>query len=182
MNRNRKEIPGEELRNTDNPGARSTMQGNRLSSIRELSSLSCNGLWGLLAFLGISAIAFQAQHYSLTGSLPEGLRVLLGESPPVMLVDVLLLVSTLSELIIIAGRIHDETIPGNTWAHLGFRIMFYGLYFIADAMAEHLYVVFISGLTVLTLQHYHVWNYAENAIEQKRDELDAYSAMSKGGI
>lgn len=153
-----------------------------LASISALYALSRNGLWGLLLFLAASALALYYQDYSLTGSLPAEIREMLGAAPPVVLVDALLAVSTLSSLIIIAGRVHDWRPPGNTWGHLGFRLMFYGLYFITDAMTEHVYAVFISGLAVLTLQHYHVWNYTARAIERQRELLGAFAGMGQEGL
>jgi len=182
MIRNTPGATGSESRNLESRTERQPKKEHIQASIRALYSLSRNGLWGLLLFLGVSAITLYFKDYSLTSSIPAGIRDLLGAAPPVGLVDALLAVSTISSLIIIAGRIHDGRPPANTWGHLGFRLMFYGLYFIADAMTEHVYAVFISGLAVLTLQHYHVWNYTARTIEEQRELLGDSAEMGREWI
>ncbi|OGT97522.1 MAG: hypothetical protein A2079_04795 [Geobacteraceae bacterium GWC2_48_7] len=124
-----------------------------------------SGLWGLLIFLGTSVIAFYFNKHSLAGSLPADIMELLGSTPPVFLINCVFGASTLSSLISIGGRIYHSREPGKTSTHLWFRVFFYLLYFISGALSDYFNVVFISGLVVLGLQHYNVWNYYMRAIE-----------------
>jgi ABC-type anion transport system duplicated permease subunit len=140
------------------------------SSINELYDNSRGGLRGVLIFLIASAIAFYFKEQSLVGSLSTGIMEQLGSTPPVILINCIFGASTISSLIIIAGRIYNDREPGNTSTHLWFRVFFYPLYFTSAALGEYFNVVFISGLVVLGLQHYNVWNYYMRAIEINTDK------------
>jgi len=131
----------------------------------ELYSNARGGLRGVLIFLVASALAFYFKEQSLTGSLPAHTMDLLGSTPPVILVNCVFGASTLSSLILIGGRIFNNREPGNTATHLWFRVFFYLLYFTSGALGDYFNMVFISGLVVLGLQHYNVWNYFMRAIE-----------------
>jgi hypothetical protein len=144
-----------------------------------LYCLSRKGLWSIFFFLAASALALHFRGLTLSGSLPAGLMEQLGPTPPVMLVNAVLGVSTICSLIAIAGKIHENRRPGNTWVHLGFRMFFYLLYFIANSLDEYFYVVFISGLAVISLQHYNVWNYCSRAIESRMDAGGGMTACNR---
>lgn len=143
------------------------------TSIDVLYSNSRSGLRGLLFFLGASVIALYFNEQTLAGSLPPDIMALLGSTPPVILVNCVFGASTLSSLISIAGRIYHDREPGKTSTQLWFRVSFYVLYFISGALSGYFNVVFISGLVVLVLQHYNVWNYYMRAIEKRMDNVTA---------
>ena len=135
------------------------------ATIDDLYINSRSGLWGVLIFLAASATALYFNELSLAGSLPANIMDRLGSTPPTILVNCVFGASTISSLISIAGRIYHDREPGKTSTHLGFRVFFYLLYFISGDLANYFNVVFISGLVVLGLQHYNVWNYYMRAIE-----------------
>jgi len=139
------------------------------ATIDDLYKNSRSGLRGVFIFLAASAIAFYFNERSLAGSLPANIMEQLGSTPPVFLVNCVFGASTLSSLISISGRIYYNRRPGNTSTHLWFRVFFYLLYFISGALGDYFNVVFISGLVVLGLQHYNVWNYYMRAIELAAD-------------
>ena len=142
------------------------------STINDLYYHSRSGLRGLFIFLGASAIALYFNEHSLAGSLPAGIMDQLGSPPPVILVNCVFGASTVSSLISIGGRIYHDREPGRTSTHLWFRMFFYLLYFISGALSDYFNVVFISGLVVLGLQHYNVWNYYMRAIEITTDKCN----------
>ena len=148
------------------------------ASIDDLYINSRSGLRGLLIFLVASAVALYFREHSLAGSLSANIMDQLGSTPPVILINCVFGASTLSSLIIIAGRIYNDRKPGKTTSHLWFRVFFYLLYFISGALGDYFNVVFISGLVVLGLQHYNVWNYYMRAIELNTDKcniMDTYN-------
>jgi hypothetical protein len=157
----------------------SSDRNNLKADIDGLYRLSRTGLWSIFLFLAASAVALHFRDLTLSGSLPAGLMEQLGPAPPVVLVNVVLGVSTLCSLIAIVGKIHENRRPGNTWVHLWFRLFFYLLYFISNSLNEYFYVVFISGLAVLSLQHYNVWNYCSRAIESKMGVWDSMTACDR---
>jgi len=144
-----------------------------VATIDGLYKNSRSGLRGLFIFLAASAIAFYFNERSLAGSLPADIMEQLGSTPPVFLINCVFGASTLSSLISIAGRIYYNRKPGNTSTHLWFRVFFYLLYFISGALGDYFNVVFISGLVVLGLQHYNVWNYYMRAIELTTDKCNS---------
>lgn len=148
------------------------------ANIDDLYNNSRSGLWGVLIFLGASAIALYLSKHNLAGSLPANIMEQLGSTPPVILINCVFGASTLSSLIIIAGRIHNDREPGKTSTHLWFRVFFYLLYFISGALGDYFNVVFISGLVVLGLQHYNVWNYYMRAIEINTDRCNSMNTLN----
>ena len=143
------------------------------ATIDDLYNNSRSGLWGLFIFLCASAIALYFNEHSLAGSIPANIMEQLGSTPPVILVNCVFGASTCSSLISIGGRIYHDREPGNTSTHLWFRVFFYLLYFISGALGNYFNMVFISGLVVLGLQHYNVWNYCMRAIEVNTDKCNA---------
>ena len=164
------------------------MQKKIEADIDKLFVDSRKGLWALIIFFAVSIVAYQLRDHTLTGCLSTAVREQLGPAPPDILIDILQLVSTFSSLILICGRIYDSRTagetwkPGNTWAHLGFRLVFFPLYFIADSLGAHFDFVFVSGLVVLGLQHYNIWNYSSRAIEEKLTLWDHLSACGRGAV
>jgi len=154
---------------------RASHHHNRSSeaTIDSLYTNSRSGLWGLFLFLAASTIAYYFNECSLAGSLPADIMDRLGSTPPTILVNCVFGASTISSLISIAGRIYHDREPGNTSTHLWFRMFFYLLYFISGDLGNYFNVVFISGLVVLGLQHYNVWNYYMRAIEINTDKCNA---------
>ena len=128
---------------------------------------SRRGLWGICFFLAASIIAFVYRDHGLTGCLGPVLREQLGLAPPVFLVTAILVVSTLSALVIIAGRIYNGRKPGSTWINLVFWLFFYLLFFAVDSLSEHFHAVFTSGLAIMALQHYSIWDFTSRAIEKR---------------
>ena len=143
------------------------------TTIDDLHNSSRSGLWGLFIFLGASAIALFFIDHSLAGSVPADIMDQLGSTPSVILINCAFGVSTISSLISIAGRNFLGREPDKTSTHLWFRMSFYLLYFISGDLSNYFNVVFISGLVVLGLQHYNVWNYYMRAIEKNTDKCNS---------
>src|SRR5512136_922537 len=69
--------------------------GSIKTSIDDLHVFSRKGLWGMFLFLAASVLAFTFQDHSLTSVLPPEFRECLGMTPPVLLIDIVLAVSTI---------------------------------------------------------------------------------------
>jgi hypothetical protein len=148
------------------------------ATIDDLYNNSRCGLWGIFIFLAASAIALFFNEQSLAGSLPANIMDRLGSTPPTILVNCVFGASTISSLISIAGRIYHDREPGKTSTHLWFRVFFFLLYFISGDLANYFNVVFISGLVVLGLQHYNVWNYYMRAIDMTTDKCNRINMLN----
>lgn len=137
----------------------------------ELNELARSGLWGIFVFLAASAIACLSSECRPSDFLSADIIAQLGPTPPLLLVNCVLGVSTFCSLIIIAGRIYFNQTPGRTWPHLMFRIYFFVQYFINGVLNDYFYMSFISGLVVLAFQHYSTWNYYSREIDSRNQEM-----------
>ncbi|MBW4055861.1 MAG: hypothetical protein HIU83_10780 [Proteobacteria bacterium] len=135
--------------------------------LTDLYGRSHMGLCGICIYLAVSLFAFHFREQSLTGILPSDLMHKLGAVPPVFMAVGLMWVSTVSALTVISGRLYHRTPPSGTTSHVAFRIGFFVLFFVVGGLGRYVNEIFISGLVVLTLQHYNVYNYYMRKIEKK---------------
>jgi len=140
---------------------------NDEKQLTDLFSRSHMGLCVVCVYLAVSLLAFHFREQSLIGVLPTDLMNKLGTVPPVFMAVALMWVSTVSALTVIIGRLYHGTPPSGTVSHVAFRIGFYILFFIVGGLGQYVNEIFISGLAVLTLQHYNVYNYYMQKIEKK---------------
>ncbi len=148
-------------------------------SVDELHKKSRGGLWGILLYLAASIIAYHFRDLSLASVVSAKTMQMLGPVPPLFMANIVLWISTCSALIIIAGRLYHSTEPSSTLSHLGFRIGFYILFFVVGGLGQAVNTLFISGLVVMALQHYNVFHYFSNAIE---NDFTAYSRLQKNNM
>lgn len=120
-------------------------------SATELSLLSRRGLWHLLIFLLLSMAAFAGQDFDLFAALSEDLWPLLGSPPPPPLIHLVLAIYTFCALMLLPARI-NKTSLAQSWAHLGYRSIFYLFYLSANALAAHFMIVFVAGLFLYGLE------------------------------
>lgn len=146
-----------------------------LDSINTLHANSRRGLWGIAAFLLISIIALLCRDVNVLDAFPEHVRVILGNPPSPYLIHVVLAVSTISALIIIAGRLADNGTPGRIWSQLGHRSAFFLLYFFSNALDKNFLLIFLAGMAVLLLEHYHTWRYYSGEIQKEKELLKKLS-------
>lgn len=148
---------------------------NILGNITTLHAHSRRGLWGIAAFLMISIIALLCRDINILDIFPENAREILGSPPSPYVIHIVLAVSTISALIIIAGRLANRAVPGSIWSQLGHRSVFYLFYFFSNVLDKCFMVVFMAGLTVLLLEHYHNWSHSGRAIRKERELLKKLS-------
>ncbi|HWI41113.1 MAG TPA: menaquinol oxidoreductase [Verrucomicrobiae bacterium] len=137
--------------------------------IRRLQARSSRGLWNLAAFLPLSLWAlFDFRHFP---PLPPELRHLLGPPPSTVLISSVLVLYSFSAIILVLARIMSGS-PGYTGiAHVGFLGTFYVFYHLADALADNYHAVLAAGLTILSLEAYHIRSNCSELIRRKREAL-----------
>lgn len=136
--------------------------------IRRLHRLSNRGLWGLALFILIS---LGAQEIRLLPPLSEGVRAVLGASPPVKLISIALVVYSFSALILILSRMMGGTDTYRGWSHLGYLSGFYTFYYYAEVLPENFWAVFAAGITILSLEYYSIWTFCSEAIRTEQELL-----------
>lgn len=122
-------------------------------SIEELHALSRRGLWGLILFLSLSALALWLSQPETAALVPAAVRELLGPPPPVELLHVVLGGSWFSAFVMILGRRGADGRPGYSWSNIGLPAAFYPLYIFAEPSGTCFPVVFAAGLVLLLLEH-----------------------------
>jgi hypothetical protein len=159
--------------NTNTEASVDTVNSNEVSNVQDKKQLtdlygrSHMGICGICVYLAASLLAFHFKEQSLTEILPASLMGKLGTVPPIFMAVVLMWVSTVSALTVIIGRLYFRTPPSATMSHVAFRIGFFVLFFVIGGLGQYVNEIFISGLVVLTLQHYNVYNYYMQKIENK---------------
>ena len=143
--------------------------------IDALHSQSRHGLWNITAFLLISIAALLCRDINILEFFSENARVILGAPPAPFLIHIVLAISTISGLIIISGRLANEAEPGRRWEQLAHRSAFYFFYFFSNALNQYFMVIFLAGLSVLLLEHYHIWSHYAKAIRHEKEMMKKVS-------
>jgi hypothetical protein len=156
-----------------------TQAGPEPYELDNLYKNSRSGLWAICIYLIVTLIAACCKDQSLATILPPHLMQKLGAVPPVYMAVVVLLISTLSALTVIAGRLFHNTEPSSTRSQLAFRIGFYILFFVVGGLGQWFNELFVSGLVVLALQHYNVSSYYTRAIDMN---LAIYRSMPQASL
>lgn len=141
-------------------------------NIVRLHALSRRGLWGLLLFLTLSAVALGLAQAGLSVAAHEGVREIFGPLPPVDLLNVVLGVSWFSAFVMIIGRRGSDGEPGYNWCNIGLPAACYPLYVFCDPTGACFTVVFMAGLVLLLLEHAMVISYTMKAVRAETARLE----------
>jgi len=150
---------------TDREQLRREITGN----ISRLQNLSSRGLWAMASFIVVSICAWH--DFSFLPSLPEHVRTALGKPPPTAMISAALALYTFSALILTFSRIMSGSEKYSGFAHVGFLAGFIFFYHFAHALPENYWAILVAGLTILSLESYHIWNYCKEEIGREREEL-----------
>lgn len=141
-------------------------------NIAQLHALSRRGLWGLILFLVLSAMALWLSQGTFSIAAQAELKELFGPLPPVEVLNLVLGVSWLSALVMILGRRGTDGRPGYHWYNVGMPAAFYPLYVFCDPTGTYSPAVFLAGLVLLLLEHAFVHAYAASAISDEAVRLE----------
>lgn len=145
------------------------------TKIDTLHAQSRHGLWNIVIFLIISMGALLVRDITVLEYFSENVRQILGAPPAPFLIHIVLAVSTISGLIIIGGRLANDAEPGRRWEQLGHRTAFYFFYFFSNGLSQSFMIIFLAGLSVLLLEHYHIWSHFAKAIRREQELMKKVS-------
>ena len=153
---------------------RTTPTGNEMrrqieERIQQLHAKSRKGLWGLLTFIMISLGAIR--NFDFIPPLSSGFRDILGRPPSPNLISLALVVYAFSALILILARMTSGSDKYKGWSHLFYLVAFYGFYYLSDALRENFWAVFAAGMTIFSLEYYHMWNRCNEKIREEKENL-----------
>lgn len=141
------------------------------NGIARLHALSRRGLWGLLLFLVLSAVALAISQGEISIAAQAEIRDIFGTLPSVAMLNLVLAVSWVSALVMIVGRRDADGKPAYNWCNIGLPAAFYPLYVFCDPTGTYFPAVFLAGLVLLLLEHGFVVSYAKKAIRTETARL-----------
>ena len=144
------------------------------AKIRKLELLSSSGLWILATFTALSIGAFR--DFDFLPTFSDQFHELLGAAPPADYINWALVLYGFSAIIMVLTQMTGSKRPRGALAHLGYLSAFYAFYHFSAALTENFWAVFTVGMTILSLQSYHVWNYYKDKI---REEYEILAELNK---
>ncbi|PLY10589.1 MAG: menaquinol oxidoreductase [Desulfuromonas sp.] len=146
-----------------------------LLQIHSLQRQASRGLWLLVLFLLSSLLAYGS--FGMLPTLSPETWDLLGPPPPPHLISAALFVYIFSAIILTLGRMMEGGNTRGGWQHLGYLLVFYSFYHVAGELEAHFWAVFATGVTVLSLEGYRIWNCCTEQIRENREELERLERM-----
>lgn len=147
------------------------------AKIRRLELLSSSGLWILAMFTALSIGA--SRNFDFLPSLSDEIHEMLGASPPPNFINWALVLYGFSAIIMVLTQMTGSKRPRGALAHFGYLSAFYTFYHFSDALTENFWAVFTVGMTILSLQSYHVWNYYKDKIREEYEILTELNKLMK---
>jgi len=139
------------------------------AKIRKFELLANSGLWVLALFTALSICAYR--QFDMLPSLGEKVRAMLGSGPPVNMINWALVMYGFCALIIALAQMTGNKRPRGVFANFGYLTAFYAFYHLTGAMSDNFWAVFTAGMTILSLQSYHVWNYYREQVREQQEIL-----------
>jgi hypothetical protein len=138
-------------------------------NIRRLRALANRGLFALALFVALSIGAIR--DFDILPSFPVHFRELLGHPPSANMISGVLLLYSFAAIVLILSRMTTGSDKFGPFANVGYLAGFYFFYHFSGALEENFWAVFAAGLTVLSLETYHIRNYCSEAIRKEQDAL-----------
>lgn len=154
------------------PGSLSWNREQVAKNVARLHALSRRGLWGLLLFLALSAIALGISQGEFSIAAQADVKEMFGPLPSVEVLNLVLGVSWFSALVMILGRRGADGKPAYNWCNIGLPAAFYPLYVFCDPTRTYFPAVFLAGLVLLLLEHGFVVSYTRKAIRSETARLE----------
>lgn len=145
------------------------LEGSHLSA-PEICLLSRRGLWHMLLFLLVSMVAFRWQDFDLFAAVSEGLWPLLGSPPPLQMIHLVLGIYVFCALMLLPSRQNQASLA-QSWAHMGYRTIFYLFYLTANALSTQFVVVFIAGLSLYALEQSYLLLHLAKTLKSARSQM-----------
>ena len=141
-----------------------------LANIKRLHRRANHGLYVLAAFLLLS---FAAQDdFSFLPSFTPAFRESLGTGPTPGFISMALVVYLFSAVIMTLARMMSGVGKTGGITHLGYLGAFYGFFHLSGALADNIWAVVGSGITILSLEAYQLWNYCQEEIRREQETLN----------
>jgi hypothetical protein len=159
-----------QVRSMDDAAAnpQASLRQGLIDEIRRLRRFSNRGLWALSLFLFVSTLAWR--NFSF---LPPAERIVasLGAPPTPMVISLVLVLYTFSAIILSLSRMMAGIRHSSSFCHVGYLGVFYLFYYFAQALGDNYWAVFGAGFTILCMESYRIWNFCNDNITKKLEQL-----------
>lgn len=139
------------------------------ASIRRWRARSYQGLWAIVAFAGVSIPAMLSER--IFPPLAAEMKKMLGTPPSSNMISALLVVYAFSAILLVLGRITNGSLKTASFSHIAYLICFYAFYYFSGVLAENFWAVLATGMTILSLESYHIWSLSMAKIREEQEEL-----------
>lgn len=139
-----------------------------LTSIYQLQTRSRQGLWAIAVFTAISIPAVLSEQIP---PLSPEVKKILGTPPSSNMITALLVVYAFSAILLVLGRITNGSPKLVSFSHIGYLVCFYAFYYFSGVLPENIWAVLATGMTILSLESYHIWSYSMNRVRELEEEL-----------
>ena len=140
-----------------------------LREINRFHRLSTRGILALALFLGVSILAWWGFVFL---PAPDTITVFLGKPPSARMIGAALLIYTFSALILSLSRMTSGIEHRSSFGHVGFLTGFFLFYYFGKSLEENYWAVFGSGITILGVESYRIWNFCVEGMAKNREDLD----------
>lgn len=154
---------------TDRAATPEAQRAALLESIRRLHARSRKGLWAIAAFAAISIPAMLSNQ--IFPPLTPEVKKILGTPPSSNMISALLVVYAFSAILLVLGRITNGDPKTASFSHIGYLICFYAFYYFSGVLAENFWAVLATGMTILSLESYHIWALCMAKIREEEETL-----------
>ena len=140
-----------------------------LVSIRRLRTRSYQGMWAIAAFACVSVPVMLSDR--IFPPLTPEIKKMLGTPPTSNMISALLIVYAFSAILLVLGRITNSSPKFVSFSHIGYLSCFYAFYYFSEVLPENFWAVLVAGMTILSLESYHIWSLSIAKIREKEEEL-----------
>lgn len=140
-----------------------------LESIHRQRTRSYRGIWAIVAFACISVPALLSE--SIFPPLSPEFKKILGTPPSSNMISALLVVYAFSAILLVLGRITNGSPKVVSFSHIGYLVCFYGFYYFSNVLPENFWAVLATGMTILSLESYHIWSLSMAKIREDEEAL-----------
>lgn len=140
-----------------------------LETIQHLRTRSHQGLWAIAAFAAVSIPAMLSEQ--IFPALTPEVKKMLGTPPSSNMISALLVVYAFSAILLVLGRITNGSPKLVSFSHIGYLVCFYAFYFFSGVLPENFWAVLATGMTILSLESYHIWTFSMARIKEEEEAL-----------
>lgn len=137
--------------------------------INRLDRFSTRGILALSLFLAVAILAWWGFPFL---PAPDTVTSILGKPPSPPVIGIVLLLYTFSATVLSLSRMTAGIEHRSSFTHVGFLTAFFLFYYFGKSLEENYWAVFGSGITILGVESYRIWNYCAEAISQRRKDIE----------